>query len=295
MTGVPRFSHVFIIVMENLSLSTLNDSDNASASQYIHGTLASYASGTDYHGVTHPSLPNYLALTSGQFGGVACDCAPTAGTTCSSSNCSLFSSNCGCPQSVSHLGNQLETAGKTWKDYAEDMGTACNTTAANAYAPKHVPFLYYDDVRTAPQRCSDHVVDYSGFAADLASSTPNYSLIAPNLTNDGHDPITGGSGNIMNADTWLKTNVPPILASDAYKNGGLLIVVWDEDDYSGLISADSAIPIFVMSPYAKASGYMSTTTANHWSLLATVEDGLGLPRLGMASGVQPLVDYFPAQ
>src|SRR5436305_1269415 len=83
-----------------------------------------------------------------------------------------------CPQSVSHLGNQLETAGKTWKNYAEDMGSSCNTTAAGGYAPKHVPFAYYDDVRTAPQRCNAHVIDYSSFATDLAAGAPDFSLIA---------------------------------------------------------------------------------------------------------------------
>src|SRR5262249_13683820 len=129
MTGIPRFSHVIVIVMENLSASTLNDSDNAQSSQYIHGMMAGHAYRTDYHGVTHPSLPNYLAMTSGQFGGVTCDCQPMAGSACTSSNCNLLSSSCGCPQSASHLGNQIEDIGKSWKDYGEDMGTACNTTA----------------------------------------------------------------------------------------------------------------------------------------------------------------------
>ncbi len=165
-----------------------------------------------------------------------------------------------------------------------------------SYAPKHVPFLYYDDVQSNTARCASHVVDFANFSTDAsANQLPSFSFIAPNLTDDGHDPVTGGSTNIMDVDTWLSTNLPPITALDAYKNGGLVVVVWDEDDYSGLITADAAIPIFVLSPYAKSGGYQSLPTTNHYSLLATIEDGLGWPRLGGAVGLTPLTDYFPAQ
>ncbi|MEO7109394.1 MAG: alkaline phosphatase family protein, partial [Polyangiaceae bacterium] len=85
--------------------------------------------------------------------------------------------------------------------------------------------------------------------------------------------------------------VPQITASNAYKNGGLLIIVWDEDNTNGVFANDDPIPIFVFSPYAK-KGFVSHVTADHASLLATIEDGLGLPRLGQAATAQPLVDYF---
>jgi hypothetical protein len=72
------------------------------------------------------------------------------------------------------------------------------------------------------------------------------------------------------------------------------VIVWDEDDHSGIPNADDPIPVFVMSPYAKTK-FRSTVHADHYSLLATIEDGLRLPRLGLATAAAPLTDYFPAK
>jgi len=287
-SGIPRFTHVFVIVMENTSQSTLMMSTNT---PMIHGLISSWASGSDYHGVTHPSMPNYLAMTSAlDVSGIRCDCQPR-GNACSALSCNRLTGNCGCPQSAQHLGDQLEAAGLSWKDYGEDMGSPCNMSIAGDYAPKHVPFLYYENVQNDSARCAAHVVDYSHFAADLAAPA-TYSLIAPNLVHDMHDPITGGATNLANGEAWLSTNVPPILASPAYTQGGLLIIAWDEDDLSGILAPDDPIPFILISPFAKNGGYVSTVHADHRALLATIEDGLGLPRLGAAS-IAPLADYFP--
>ncbi|MFO0723506.1 MAG: alkaline phosphatase family protein [Myxococcota bacterium] len=287
--GIPRFTHVFVIVMENTSEDTLQMSTNT---PYIHGLISAWSSASDYHGVTHPSMPNYLAMTSNvDTSGIHCDCQPTGGT-CNALNCNLISGNCGCPQMAQHLGDQLEAAGLSWKDYGEDMGSPCNTSIAGDYAPKHVPFLYYDNVLSNSARCNAHVVDYSNFAGDL-SAPATYSLIAPNLVHDMHNPITGGATNLANGEAWLSTNVPPILASSAYTSGGLLVIVWDEDDLSGILRPDDPIPMILISPYAKHGGFVSAIHADHKALLATIEDGLGLPRLGSAS-TAPLADYFPA-
>ncbi len=288
-SGIPRFSHVFVIVMENTSLSTLLDATNT---PYIDSLFADWASSSAYHGVAHPSLPNYIAMTSGaDVGDIGCDCEPM-GSECGTFNCNAVLHNCGCPQSVTHLGNQLEDAGATWKDYGEDMGAPCGMTSHGDYVPRHVPFLYYDDVQSDPARCADHIVDYDAFADDLAADPPTFSFIAPNLVNDMHDPITGGSGNLANGDAWLSENVPPILASPAFTDGGLLVIVWDEDDLSGVLAADDPVALIVLSPYGAHDGYVSTIRADHSSLLATIEDGLGLDRLGSAVDATPLADFF---
>lgn len=286
--GIPRFTHVFVIVMENTSHSTLMMSTNT---PQIHAMISTWASGSDYHGATHPSMPNYLAMTSAlDVSGIHCDCQPR-GNACSALTCNRLTGNCGCPQNAQHLGDQLEAAGLSWKDYGEDMGSPCNMSIAGDYAPKHVPFLYYENVQNDSARCQAHVVDYSHFAADLAAPA-TYSLIAPNLVHDMHDPITGGATNLANGEAWLAANVPPILASAAYTQGGLLIIAWDEDDLSGILAPDDPIPFILISPFAKHGGFVSTVRADHRSLLATIEDGLGLPRLGAAS-IAPLADYFP--
>jgi len=290
-TGIPRFGHVFVVVMENTSLSTLTAATNT---PYLTSLFADRASSSNYHGVAHPSLPNYLAMTSGMdVSSIGCDCEPM-GSACGTFNCNAVLHSCGCPQSISHLGDQLEAASLGWKAYGEDMGSPCNMTSSGRYVARHVPFLYYDDVQSDAARCAAHVVDYGGFAGDLASGAPTFSFIVPNLQNDMHDPITGGSSNLAHGDTWLSSNLPFILASPAYTGGGLLIVVWDEDDLSGVLAPDDPIGLIVLSPYAKQGGYMSTAHGDHSSLLATIEDGLGLARLGTAASATPLADFFPA-
>jgi hypothetical protein len=290
--GIPLFNHVFVILMENTSLSSLQ-SDSPTNTPFLHGLLTTAAISNNYHGVAHPSLPNYLALTSG-MSDVMCDCDPT-GTACTSS-CGTFSHACGCPQSSSHLGQQLETAGKTWRAYGEDMGTACNTTTSGNYAARHVPFVYYADLQANQSHCADRVVDYAAkFAGDLTMGTPDFLFIAPNLIDDMHDPVLAlsQSGNLHNGDVWLAKTVAAIQNTDAYKKGGALFIVWDEDDHSGIPNADDPIPFFLLSPLAKTA-FASTTRADHYALLATFEDGLGVGRLGMAAQATPLADLFPA-
>ena len=122
-----------------------------------------------------------------------------------------------------------------------------------------------------------------------------FNFIAPNLVSDMHDPFPAGAQNYANGDKWLSQQIPPILASAAYKKGGLVVIVWDEDDLSGVLAPDDPIPLFVLSPLAKQDGFVSMVHADHYALLATIEDALGVPRLGAAASATPLVDYFPAQ
>jgi hypothetical protein len=300
--GIPLFSTLFVIVMENTSYQTLHD-DAATNTPYLHGLLASGAYATNYHGVAHPSLPNYLAMTSGATGTqsdgkpISCDCAPQ-GNDCAS--CNILSS-CGCEQATTqHVGDQLEAAKKSWRAYAESMGSACALAAAGDYVPRHVPFLYYGNVQGDSARCQNRVVDYGALAGDLAGKTPELVFIAPNLVDDMHGTSSipnpfGGAANMKAGDTWLAANVPLITASPAYQRGGALVIVWDEDDLSGgLNGSDDPVPLFVMSPFASPGNVASATKADHYALLATIEDGLGLPRLGAAAQAQPLVDFFSA-
>lgn len=287
--AIPRFSSVFVIVMENVSQKTLAASTET---PYLHQLLATRAYGADYHGVAHPSLPNYLTMTSGAKAGlVACDCAPLAGAACDDATCTVTASTCGCPQAGSHLGDQIEAAGLTWKSYAEDMGAPCRLTGSGTYTPRHVPFLYYADVQGDAARCAAHVVDYTALGGDLAAGAPAFSFITPNLTDDMHSPVPAGPRNLGNGDRWLAANVPAILASSSFRAGGLLVITWDEGEDD---SSDDPIPILLLSPYARTGGYASPARADHASLLATIEDGLGLPRLGAAAAATALGDYFPA-
>jgi|SRR5579859_63656 len=291
-SGIPLFTNVFVILMENTSLSTLTPAMKNGTAPNLAAMAAKYATGSDYHGVAHPSLPNYVALTSGDVQGIACDCkADPAGGSCNDLTCNLLLGSCGCVQKVTHLGDQLEAAHLTWMDYGEDMGTPCNRTDSGNYAVRHNPFLYYDDVQSDAARCAAHVVDFTQLDP---ASPPRFAFIAPNLVDDMHNPDPTNSTNIPDGDTWIGPHVASIVASAAYTKGGLLVVVWDEDDGSGGITGtDDPVPIFVLSPYARAGGYVSSVKADHYALLATIEDGLGVGRLGKAASATPLVDYFP--
>lgn len=293
-SGIPRFSHVIIVPMENTSWSTLDASTNT---PYLHGLKQSAAYATGYHGVAHPSLPNYLAMISGSDQGVGCDCKPTGTTSCDAFNCNLLSGSCSCGQSARTLAEDLAAEGLTWRAYAENMGTPCNLSDGTGYAVRHVPFLYFSALTSNASFCADHVVDYAQLAPDLAAGPRDFLFLTPNLTDDMHDPGYPNSGpqNLANGDTWLSQQVPALLASSAYQDGALVVLVWDEDDNSGGITgSDDPVPFYILSPYAK-TGYASTAHADHYSLLATIEDGLGLPRLGNAAQATPLVDFFPAQ
>jgi hypothetical protein len=288
-SGIPELEHVIVIVLENTSYQTLVDSTNT---PYLHGLMSAWATSSNYHGVEHPSLPNYIAMTSGGTGGIGCDCDPT-GTACNALNCNALLSLCGCAQAAESLADQIEAAGRTWRAYGEDMGTPCNLADAGDYAVRHVPFLYYEALQMDQPRCDAHVVDFSNFAGDMASAPSDFIYVAPNLVHDMHDPFPASSANLANGDMWLAGVVPSILASSAFLDRGALFIVWDEDDLSGVVAPDDPIPFFLLSPLALSGGAVSAVRADHYSLLATFEDGLALPRLGAAASATPLADLFP--
>jgi phospholipase C len=179
--------------------------------------------------------------------------------------------------SKSHLADQLEMAGLSWKTYQESMGSPCGLTSHGLYAAKHDPFVFFTDINgwdgstfQTSQRCIDHVVDYTQLDQDLAANAvPKYAFITPNLANDMHD------GSIAQGDAWLAREVPKIMASDAYKNGGVIFLLWDE---GGGSPAGDDPPFIAISPNVK-SGMASSADYDTSSYLKTVETVLGLKAL----------------
>src|SRR6266478_1731195 len=185
--------HVFVIVMENRSY------DQAMTGAYTAQLAARYSVATNYHGVSHPSLPNYLALTSGSTWGIADDGWH--------------------PLPAGGLGAQLSAAGISWRAYMEGMSSNC-TGSAYPYALKHNPFTYYGT------SCGPEIVPFSQFDSDLAGTIPNFVWITPDLCHDGHDCST------QLADEWLSQTVPKILATSAWRDDGVLLITWDEGEDS---------------------------------------------------------------
>jgi phosphatidylinositol-3-phosphatase len=256
---------VFTIVMENHSRSQIFGNPKA---PFINALADHFATAADYHdSYVHPSEPNYFWMVSGQNFGVLDDGDPGAHHIDTSS----------------HLVDQIERAGLTWRSYQESMGAPCGLSSHGRYAAKHNPFVYFNDVNgwdgTAyhPElRCSQHVVDYTALDADIAAGTvPRYAFITPNLDDDMHD------GSIAQGDAWLANEIPKLMATTAYKNGGVIFLMWDEG--GGAPVADDP-PFIAISPHA-APGMKSNVNYDTTSYLMTVQSILGVDVLPCADEV----------
>jgi hypothetical protein len=267
---------IFTIVLENQDYADIVGSSNA---PYINSLIDKYGLATNYadSGV-HPSLPNYLTMISGapQYPGQR-DLDPTKAPF---------------PVAQPNLGAQLESAGIKWRSYQESMGTPCRLAASGRYAPKHDPFLYFSSVQLGTSSlCASTNVDYSSFATDLASGMYRYMWITPNLTDDGHDPLQQPATGLKDADTWASTEIPKIMASSGYTNGGVIFLTWDEAEGRHGHSHEQ-IPMIVISPRIVQQGFKSANRYSHKSYLATVEDLLGLPRLATVTSEPSMQEFL---
>lgn len=261
-------SHVVVIVMENREYGQVIGSPT---SPYVNALARRYASPKRLYGVTHPSLPNYLALTAGRTFGVSSDCT-------------------GCQQGGESIADQLEAAGVSWKAYMGGMPRACFKGAfSGQYAKKHNPFMYYRSVAENRSRCAK-VVPERRLAADLhARRLPTFAFLSPGLCDDSHDcPI--GTG-----DRYLSRMVPPVLRSLGPR--GFLVITWDEGTTNrgccGGLARGGHIATVIAGPGVRR-GAQPATPYTHYSTLRTIEDALGVPRLGHAAdaATQPLDAAF---
>ena len=244
---------LFTVVMENKSFGDIIGNSDA---RYINSLLKQGALLAGYHDPhVHPSEPNYLWMISGENFGVLDDSDPVDHPI----------------DATSHIADQLELAGLSWKSYQQSMGAPCGTSSHGKYAAKHDPFVYFTDITEDTERCASHVVDYSQLDADLAAGqVPNYAFITPDLDHDMHD------GSIAQGDQWLATELPKIFASPAYQNGGALFLLWDEG--SGTLGAGDDPPFIAVSPMVKP-GMVSHLSYDTSSYLKTEERILGIDEL----------------
>jgi phosphatidylinositol-3-phosphatase len=274
---------VFLILMENHNWADIKGNPSA---PYINHTLLPRASHAErYYNPpgNHPSLPNYLWLEAGTNFGIGDDDDPSAhhlGTT-------------------HHLVSLLRHAGISWKAYQEGIsGTACPLTGNGSYAPRHDPFVYFDDVtggnNPRSAYCIAHLRPYTELARDLRHNTvARYNFITPNVCDDMHDRCSPLNNTVKQGDTWLSRQVPLILHSQAYKRGGALFITWDEGSDRGDGSSDGPIGLLVLSPVARGHGYANTIHYTHSSTLRTLEEIFGVkPLLGDAAHAIDLRNLF---
>jgi phosphatidylinositol-3-phosphatase len=267
------FSNVFIVLEENHGFA---DVVGNSQMPYLNSLMAQEGLADSYYANTHPSLPNYIWLTSGSSQGLdgIDDCTTLAGGTVA-------------PINAPNVFRSLINAGITWKAYAEDLdavGDIYECEVGN-YAQRHVPAAYYADITNSTTQ-QQHLVPFSQFASDLRSgSLPHYAFITPNLQDDGHD------GTLLQADQWLQSNINPLLQTPMFQPGGsgVLIIVFDEGDDN--TNGGGQVPWVVVSPLAKA-GYQSTTFYQHQSTLRLMMEGLGFTSFPGAAATAPDMGEF---
>jgi hypothetical protein len=325
------FDHVFVIMLENHSQSSVIDDANA---PFITSLAHDYGMASNYYGVTHPSMPNYVASIAGDNFGIQDDNDQNV--------LNLDRRN---------LVDQLEAAHIGWDAYLQDLPAnkldrfAPGTTPL--YAKKHNPFVLFDDVKNDPARMG-HVRDYTQLATDLNSAgAPQFVWITPNQCNDMHGgvytaiaghpetPCPYGSAKDeandaalkQKADAFVKTTVDTIRSSAAWTPRSAIVIVTDENDYTGNSetggweNADGCcdspyvgagdprvssawpggtyggglIPAIVVTDHGPRH-FVDTTSYNHYSLLTTIEDNWNLGHLGhagdTAGGVVPMWPLF---
>jgi hypothetical protein len=282
---MPQFGHVFIVVGENSAYSQTFNSTNM---PYLTSLANKYGLATKYWADTHPSIGNYEGLTAGQI------FTNDDGQTPSSM-----------PLSSDNIAFEVQQAGKTWKDYVENLPSAsgCGGVNSGNYIVRHDPLEYFTNLNTQ----SANFVCFSQFATDLANhSVPNLSWLSPNGTDDGHD----SSATVF--DSWLQAVITPLLASSYFQSGGdgLLIITFDEDDGSGTPSCSATsvgqgcggqVETVIISARSKM-GYQSTAgdpanlnnTYDEANILRTIADALGVKTsgLGGAANRVPMADFF---
>jgi hypothetical protein len=324
--GLPKIGHVFIVILENEDvLATYGPNSPAT---YLIDTLAPMGTFlSQYYAIGHASLDNYTGAVSGQApdSSTSADCSintnfvprgPNGGW---QANGQIAGEGCVYPKGVWTIGNQLTAAHLTWKAYMEDMGndpsresSVCghvpigavditdNEEPEDLYAARHNPFVWFHSIIDGAE--CNNVVSLNPLQQDLQSvaTTANYTWISPNVCHDGHDApcITGEPGGLVSANLWLKSWIPLILNSPAYKQDGLLIIISDEaEGTNGSVACcgeqpgpNEALPggdgpgggdvgaVFI-SKFITPGGF-DDTQYNHYSLLASIFNIFQLQKFG---------------
>jgi hypothetical protein len=311
-----HLDRVFVIMMENHGFDEVigqadpSDSTGATLLTPFTTEIASkYGLATYYFGATHPSLPNYLADVAGDYFGIQNDndsCfAPDHGATCISG------------LTAPNIVDQLEQKHISWEVLQQSMpsvgflGTRYPAVPGpKLYAQKHNPFLYFNSIATNPSLLANiKPFDLAQFQTELNDPMhmARYVFIAPDQCHDEHGYTGGAAGSfpagcdtdaglLKLGDTFLQQTVTAIQNSPSFTAHSAIFVVWDENDFSGNLgccgtAGGGHIASIVITKNGKPK--KSAVPMNHYSMLATIEEGFGLPKLANAKTANTMWDLFP--
>jgi phosphatidylinositol-3-phosphatase len=255
---IPAFDHVIVVVFENKELgSVLGVRSAPTFNLYAH----TYARLTRSYAVTHPSLPNYLALVAGSTFGRTTDCTH-------------------CPVDAPTIANAIEASGRTWKTYVEGLPSPGFLEGfSGEYAKKHNPFAYFRSVIDDPERLRRIVPAGELMRDTRAGNLPDFSFVVPNMCNSMHDCA------VRVGDAWLRRTVGPLL----HLPRAAIFITFDEgrtSDRGGGHIATLAVGTAVR------RHAVFTRPTNHYGLLRTIEDAWGLPRLGASANAVPITGIW---
>ncbi|AZN41106.1 alkaline phosphatase family protein [Paenibacillus albus] len=244
--------HIVIVIEENHSYKQIVNSPNA---PYMNKLIKQGALFTNAYAIMHPSQPNYIALFSGSTQGVKDD-------------------SCKKPFQTDNLGHQLMKANLTFVGYSEDLPRVGFTGCTyKGYGRKHNPWVQFTNI---PAKLNQ---PFSTFQNQQFDKLPTVSFVIPNHQDDMHD------GTVKEADEWLKGNMSAY-ADWAMRHQSLLILTWDEDDFS----KKNQIPVIMVGPMIKPGKY--SERVNHYNVLRTIEDLYGLNRLGASRNAAPITSVW---
>ncbi len=259
--------HVVVIYLENQPLSSV-----LASAPYERYLAFTFGEATEFYGSCHPSIPNYLASTSGVDYGCGSDAYHQ--------------------YALTNVGDLLQAANLTWAGYFENMPKPCDTSNSGSYVVHHNPFVFYDDIVSNTTRCDTHDLPSTDWKSQLATGTLlNYSFYVPNNRDDGD------TTSLTFADNWLKGFLAPILNSSTPTMEKTLahtafFILYDESDtkdtsgYSGVMGGH--VYSVLVSPFSHGTQY--SLDATEYNLLSTIEWLFGLGSTGNNDGTAT----FPA-
>lgn len=275
--SVPQVQHVAVVILENANYGDVAGTSNM---PYLNSLLNSGSSAGKYYANSHPSIPNYFMMTTGE----------------AITNNDSFSD----PVNTDNVARELTAAGKTWKVYAESLPSRGYLGGNKGfYFQHHNPFVYFTDVQQSPG-LSANIVSFTQLAADLNAKTsalPNYSFIVPNALDDAHSCSDGSTTNctlssrLRQADTWLRSNIAPLLANPEFQKSGLLIIGFDEsaDD---ITNGGGHVVAVLVGTHVRAGYVGASISYDHRSLLSLTMKALGVVSIPNGADAAPQMTEF---
>ena len=255
--GGPDVTKLLVFVVENHSLKQMRQ-----GMPWLNRVAKRYGYATRYQAITHPSLPNYLAIAGGDTFGVTDDAPPSAHSIRRSS---VF--------------GRAVRAGRAATVYAEGMTSRCEHVDDGQYAVRHNPWTYF---RSEHRLCHRNDVRLGRLSGDVDSGElPRVGLVVPDLCNDAHNCSLG------HADAWLKDEVGRVLDGPDFASGHLAVVVTADEDDGG---QDNRVLTVVAHP--RLHHLVVHRKLSHYSLSRSYAEAAGIKPLRKAADARSLLGAF---